>query len=216
VLMAVKPKASVLKTWYTVRGDLLFIFAVGVALVLLAAVGVTDALIRRMKEAEDRRELALREVEHSQKLSSIGRLAAGVAHEVNNPLAIINEKAGLMKDILSLQGEFPSKGKILAQVESILRAVDRCRGITHRMLGFARRMDVTNEELDLGRAHRRDRQLPVQRGHAPQGGRAPGHRPAPAAHRFRPQPAPAGILEPLQQRPCGRAGRRSHRGRGQA
>jgi two-component system, NtrC family, sensor kinase len=150
VLMAVKPKASVLKTWYTVRGDLLFIFVVGVALVLLAAVGVTDALIRRMKEAEDRRELALREVEHSQKLSSIGRLAAGVAHEVNNPLAIINEKAGLMMDILSMQGEFPVKEKISAQVESILRAVDRCRGITHRMLGFARRMDVTSEELDLG------------------------------------------------------------------
>jgi two-component system, NtrC family, sensor kinase len=150
VLMAVKPKASVLKTWYTVRGDLLFIFLVGVAIVLLAAVGVTNALIRRMKEAEDRRELALREVEHSQKLSSIGRLAAGVAHEVNNPLAIINEKAGLTKDILAMQDDFPAKEKILAQVESILRAVDRCRGITHRMLGFARRMDVANEEIDLG------------------------------------------------------------------
>jgi two-component system NtrC family sensor kinase len=150
ILMAVKPKASVLKTWYTVRGDLLFIFLVGVAVVLLAAVGVTEALIRRMKEAEDRREMALREVEHSQKLSSIGRLAAGVAHEINNPLAIINEKTGLMKDILDMQGDFPAKGKIMAQVESVLRAVDRCRGITHRMLGFARRMDVTSEELDLG------------------------------------------------------------------
>jgi two-component system NtrC family sensor kinase len=150
VLMAVKPKANVLKTWYTVRGDLLFVFLVGVAVVLLAAVGVTDALIRRMKEAEDRRELALREVEHSQKLSSIGRLAAGVAHEVNNPLAIINEKTGLMKDILSMQEDFPVKEKLLAQVESVLRAVDRCRGITHRMLGFARRMDVASEELDLG------------------------------------------------------------------
>jgi len=151
VLMAVKPKASVLKTWYTVRGDLLFVFLLGVAAVLLAAVGVTNALIRRMKEAEDRRELALREVEHSQKLSSIGRLAAGVAHEVNNPLAIINEKTGLMKDILTMQQtDFPMKEKLLAQVESVLRAVDRCRGITHRMLGFARRMDVTSEELDLG------------------------------------------------------------------
>ncbi|OIN98830.1 MAG: two-component sensor histidine kinase [Desulfovibrionaceae bacterium CG1_02_65_16] len=151
VLMAVKPKASVLKTWYTVRGDLLFVFLLGVAAVLLAAMGVTNALIRRMKEAEDRRELALREVEHSQKLSSIGRLAAGVAHEVNNPLAIINEKTGLMKDILTMQQtDFPKKEKLLAQVESVLRAVERCRGITHRMLGFARRMDVTSEELDLG------------------------------------------------------------------
>jgi two-component system NtrC family sensor kinase len=150
VLMAVKPRTSALKTWYTVRGDLLFIFLAGVAAVLFAAMRVTDALIRRMKEAEDRRELALREVEHSQKLSSIGRLAAGVAHEINNPLAIINEKTGLMKDILGMQEDFPTKGKILAQVESVLRAVERCRGITHRMLGFARRMDVSIEDLDLG------------------------------------------------------------------
>jgi len=149
VLMAAKPRSSALKTWYTVRGDLLFIFVAGVAVVLFAAMRVTDALIRRMKESEERRELALREVEHSQKLSSIGRLAAGVAHEVNNPLAIINEKTGLMKDILSMQEDFPTKEKLLAQVESVLRAVERCRGITHRMLGFARRMDVSIEELDL-------------------------------------------------------------------
>ncbi|MDP3427495.1 MAG: cache domain-containing protein, partial [Humidesulfovibrio sp.] len=149
-LIAVKPQGSVLKTWYTVRGDLLFIFVLGVVAVFVAAYRVTDVLIGRMKESEDRREMALRQVEHSQKLSSIGRLAAGVAHEINNPLAIINEKAGLMKDIMAREEDFPAKGKIDAQVESILRSVERCRGITHRMLGFARRMDVSIEDLDVG------------------------------------------------------------------
>ena len=150
VLMAVKPRGSLLKSWYTVRGDLLFIFALGVVAVFVVAYRVTDVLIGRMKESEERREMALRQVEHSQKLSSIGRLAAGVAHEINNPLAIINEKAGLMKDIMSRGDDFPAKAKIDGQVESILRAVERCRGITHRMLGFARRMDVSIEDLDVG------------------------------------------------------------------
>jgi two-component system NtrC family sensor kinase len=102
-----------------------------------------------MKQSDDRRELAYREIEHSQKLSSIGRLAAGVAHEVNNPLAIINEKAGLMKDLVEFTPEFGNKEVFLAPIRSIIQSVERCRAITHRLLGFAKRMDVEIEILDI-------------------------------------------------------------------
>jgi two-component system NtrC family sensor kinase len=149
VLMAVKPRGSVLKTWYMVKGDLLFIFMLGVSAIFLVVYKMTDLLIRRMRESEERRELAFRQVEHSQKLSSIGRLAAGVAHEINNPLAAINEKAGLMKDLLGLRPDFPDREKFITLADSILKSIRRCRDITHRMLGFARRMDVSYEELDI-------------------------------------------------------------------
>lgn len=147
--MDIKVKPTVFSTWYTVRADLLFIFVTGVALVFLAAYRVTSLLIVRLQESDAQRMGAIHQMEHSQKLSSIGRLAAGVAHEINNPLAIINEKAGLMQDILNLQTDFPAKDKFAKQIEAIQRSVDRCRGITHRMLGFAKRMDVKIEILDL-------------------------------------------------------------------
>ncbi len=148
-LVAVKPKPTAFSTWYTVRIDLLFIFVSGVVIIFLAVYRVTSLLITRLQESDEQRLGAIHQMEHSQKLSSIGRLAAGVAHEINNPLAIINEKAGLMRDIMGLRPDFPEKEKFARQIEAILRSVDRCRGITHRMLGFAKRMDVKIEVLDL-------------------------------------------------------------------
>ena len=148
-LAAIKPKPTVFSTWYTVRADLLVIFAGGVVVIFLAVYRLTSVLINRLQQSDEQRMGAIHQMEHSQKLSSIGRLAAGVAHEINNPLAIINEKAGLMRDIMDLRPDFPEKEKFSRQIESILRSVDRCRGITHRMLGFAKRMDVKIEILDL-------------------------------------------------------------------
>jgi two-component system, NtrC family, sensor kinase len=148
-LAAIKPKPTVFSTWYTVRADLLVIFVSGVVAIFLAVYRLTSVLIKRLQESDEQRMGAIHQMEHSQKLSSIGRLAAGVAHEINNPLAIINEKAGLMRDIMGLRPDFPDKDKFSKQIEAILRSVERCRGITHRMLGFARRMDVKIEILDL-------------------------------------------------------------------
>ncbi len=150
-LMAVKPRPSVLQTWYSVRIDLLVTFLAGVAAIFVAVYQITNVIIRRMRESDERRLSAIHQMEHTQKLSSIGRLAAGVAHEINNPLAIINEKAGLMRDLIGLRPDFPDKERFLAQVDAIIASVNRGRGITQRMLGFARRMDVKIEPLDINR-----------------------------------------------------------------
>jgi two-component system NtrC family sensor kinase len=71
-----------------------------------------------------------------------------VAHEINNPLAIINEKAGLVNDLLDYSEPFSNQAKFKLLVSSILQSVDRCRTITHRLLGFAKRIDVKIEPMD--------------------------------------------------------------------
>ena len=148
-LVLVKPKSDVLHTWHTLRSRMILIFISSVALIILVVFKLTDTLVKRVKEADEKRELTYREFQHTHKLSSIGRLAAGVAHEINNPMAIINEKAGLMRDLVAYDDNFQNKEKFLGLTDSIVKSVERCRAITHRLLGFARRMEVQLVELDL-------------------------------------------------------------------
>ncbi len=91
----------------------------------------------------------MQEAEHKDKLASIGRLASGVAHEINNPLAIINQKTGLVEDILEFSSDFDQKPMILDSLKSINNSVERCKAITHRLLGFARRTEVLFEHLGV-------------------------------------------------------------------
>jgi len=148
-LVVVKPSSLILKTWFTFRTEIFFIYLASVLIIVLLVYKITDAQVNHIKKADEKRELAFRELEHSQKLSSIGRLAAGVAHEINNPLAIINQKAGLMKDLIEHSKDFSEKTKFFDLTEAIIKSTDRCSTVTHRLLGFARRMEVEYTDLSV-------------------------------------------------------------------
>ncbi|MBI5196193.1 MAG: HAMP domain-containing protein [Nitrospirae bacterium] len=85
----------------------------------------------------------------TEKLATLGKFSAGVAHEINNPIAIINEKAGLMKDILEISEDFGNKEKFLGLISAILDSINRCKTITHRILGFARKSDIAFEAFNI-------------------------------------------------------------------
>jgi two-component system NtrC family sensor kinase len=148
-LVTIVPRKSLYKEWHSLKFEMLVVFLVSVFFILVTIFKISKILIHQVQIADSKRESAFRELQHSQKLSSIGRLAAGVAHEINNPLAIINEKAGLMSDLIEFEPEFRNREKFMDLTSAISRSVERCRGITHRLLGFAKRIDVKIETLDV-------------------------------------------------------------------
>ncbi len=149
ILIHVRPREQMLGRWFSLRSELVGFLIVSVALIVGVILWGSGQFVRRLRDADERRAALMHQVEYTNKLASIGRLAAGVAHEINNPLAIINEKAGLLRDLVGANPEIPRQGKLLESVESVLRSVQRCKAVTHRLLGFARHMDVEFSTMAL-------------------------------------------------------------------
>ncbi len=95
------------------------------------------ALYDRTDELRTQRELIARE-----KLATVGEIAGGVAHEVNNPLAAIRMEAELL-------GRGSSDPEVGAAASTIVREVDRAARIVRSLLRLARRADSTPVRVNI-------------------------------------------------------------------
>ena len=80
---------------------------------------------------------------HAEKLASMGQLAAGIAHEVNNPLGVVLMYAHLMLD------EIPVESRQREDVAMIVEQADRCKRIVAGLLNFARQNKLILQRVDV-------------------------------------------------------------------
>ncbi len=135
--------------WSSFLVRLISIFLTCTIVSVFVILKISDGITSHIRECDEKRQQFLADAENANKLASIGRLAAGVAHEINNPLSIINQKTGLVQDYIEMTEDFNYKGEMWSALDGIQNSVERCKTITHRLLGFARHTDVRMEEIDI-------------------------------------------------------------------
>lgn len=98
-----------------------------------------DMVTRRTMELEKAHDDLLQ----AGKMAAIGELASGVAHEINNPIAIISGYAEDLMDNIKAGGlERTGRDLVIAGLTMITSQAERCMDITNSLLNFARRQEI--------------------------------------------------------------------------
>ena len=132
---------------------MLLFTVIGLALIATGAALFTNSLISDIRKADRENDANSDMLLQANKMIALSKMAAGIAHEVNNPLASIAESAGWLKDLLAEEDIAGSKNLVefTETIDKIEQHVSRARKIVHNLLGFARRMEPAKEKIDVNR-----------------------------------------------------------------
>lgn len=127
------------------------IFFLGGVCIVTMAILLSIRMVSRIVTADSEKEIMNRQVIETGKLASVGELAAGVAHEINNPVAIMVEEAGWIEDLV-LEGD-SSDTLDLEEIKRSLKQINlqgkRCKDITQKLLSFSRGTDSKIKDLQI-------------------------------------------------------------------
>jgi two-component system NtrC family sensor kinase len=119
--------------------------------ILIVSIFSARHVVKVVQRRDTEADALNRQIMETGKMASIGELSAGVAHEINNPLAIILTEKQILLDMAAyaphLDEEF--KGSLQESLTQIDTQVNRCKRITHNLLRFSRRTRSIIEEVDL-------------------------------------------------------------------
>lgn len=143
--------AEMMQSLFSVRNVEITIIVFGFLAIIMTTIFTTHLAVSQLQQSDATMQELNAQLVQSDKLAAIGKMAAGVAHEINNPLNVILQKTGWMEDLLEEEGIKESENfeEFQTSVQKIEEHVERARKVVHNMLGFARKMEPHLENVDI-------------------------------------------------------------------
>ena len=142
---------ALMSSLFALRRTEILIITLGFLAIVGTTIFTTRLAIDRLKRTDQEMVELNAQLVQSDKLAALGKMAAGVAHEINNPLVVILQKTGWMEDLLEDVGfrEGEDIDEIRKSIATIEEHVERARKVVHNMLAYVRRMEPRLEDVDL-------------------------------------------------------------------
>lgn len=155
LLVVRQEKADAFRALRSAAYLIVLIMVIGGSGIIVIAFYLTGRIVRRMELMDLEKDRLGQQLIRASRLAELGEMAAGFAHEINNPLQIIKNEQSLMEMNLS---ELKEKGQIkqtesLAEldesIEQIKVQISRCAEITQAILKFGRQKEPVSKDVDL-------------------------------------------------------------------
>ncbi|MCP4719421.1 MAG: two-component sensor histidine kinase [Desulfobacteraceae bacterium] len=154
LLVVRQEKKDAYKSLYSAFYISLIIMVIGVAVIIVMAVYMTERILKRIEQLGQEKENLGNQLIRATQLAEIGEMAAGFAHEINNPLQIIKSEQALIEALFEdVTGEMDLEkiedfNEIEDSLSQIKLQVNRCSEITHAILKFGRKNETKEQVLD--------------------------------------------------------------------